>query len=81
MCDVHLIESGRESIAHWSGSCSYCCNPINGPAAIVRGTLDDGSPGIVELHYHPDCLDGFEYEGIDDNDGCFSYGTPTAVLV
>jgi hypothetical protein len=78
MCDVHLIETERRHLAHWQGLCSFCEDQINGPCDEVVGELDDGSPGSHHFHYHPDCLDGIEYDGVEENDGCFSYGRPTA---
>lgn len=77
MCDAHLIETKRRSLAHWVGKCSFCERKIRGRCDVVVGVLDDGSPEVLCFHYHPDCLDGIEYEGVDENDGCFSYGRPT----
>ncbi len=33
---------------------------------------------MLEFHYHPDCLDGIEYDDVDENEGCSSYGMPSA---
>lgn len=73
MCEVHLIERARKR-ATWQGPCSFCGGLIDGQCDVVYGTLDDGTPGVQVLRYHPDCLDGIEYDGQDENDGCFSYG-------
>lgn len=81
MCDVHLDEIARVPHAHIAERCSSCDAPINGPGICVAGTLDDGSPsGIQLLYYHADCLDGIEYDGQDDHDGCFWYGPARRVV-
>lgn len=80
MCDVHLDEIKREYGVTWHGKCSFCEEPINGKCDVVYGTLDDGSPGLHVMRYHPDCLDGIEFDGQDENDGCFSYGVVTEIL-
>ena len=77
MCDVHLVETSRRRLAHWRGPCSFCERKVDGAADVVVGHLDDGSPGTLEFHYHPDCLDVIEYDDVDENDGCFSYGVPS----
>lgn len=80
MCDVHLIEIRREHIDHWIGACSCCSDKIDGECDVVLGRLDDGTPGIQVLRYHPECLDGIELEGHDENEGCFTYGEVSEVL-
>lgn len=81
MCDVHLIEQGREevrlSLANFK-VCSHCDHPVVGRAVRLWGVLDDKSPGTYEFFYHPDCVVDMEFDRdeIAKNDGCFSYGTP-----
>ncbi len=77
MCDAHLIEKARSRLLQWRGPCSFCDGAIDGACDLVAGELDDGSPGLLIFYYHPDCLDGIEYDGVDDNDGCFTYGRPS----
>lgn len=79
MCDVHLIETKRDQVI-WQGRCSFCEGEIDGDCSVVYGILDDGTPGVHVLRYHPDCLDGIEFEGHDENDGCFSYGRVSETL-
>jgi hypothetical protein len=79
MCDVHLIETERQRTT-WRGLCAFCEGEIHGDCAVVDGTLDNGTPGVQVLRYHPDCLDGIEYEGQDENDGRFSYGRISETL-
>ena len=74
MCDVHLIELRREHGVHWHGQCSACGNVIDGVGDVVYGELDDGTPGVQVLRYHPDCLDAIEDDGVEENDGCFTFG-------
>lgn len=78
MCDVHLIEMGRERRKALTHPCCYCGKAINGEGVYVWGRLDDGSPGLHGFTYHEDCVELMKYDtdDIDENDGCFSYGTP-----
>lgn len=80
MCDVHLIELRREYGVAWMGRCSSCAQPIQGSCDVVYGELDDGSPGVQVLRYHPDCLEGIEDDGVDEGNGCFQYGTVSEVI-
>ena len=77
MCDVHLVETRRESL--WSDegiTCCYCQYVIEASAVRIEGTLDDGSPGTHVFMYHEDCVWDMEHDLSEENDGCFSYGTP-----
>lgn len=82
MCEVHLIESKRERCESICAACAYCEASISGPGIRVEGCLDDGSPGILEFFYHEDCALFMEYDQdeIAENDGCFSYGSPSRVI-
>lgn len=71
--------SGRESV-RWRGACSFCERLIDGDCSVVYGRLDDGTPGLQVLRYHPGCLDGIEYEGQDEHEGCFHYGRVSEVM-
>lgn len=78
MCDVHLIEQGREVRNLSAYRCCYCGEPIPGQGTWVWGTLDDGTPGVFSFAYHTDCAEDMEWdaEAIEEGDGCFSYGSP-----
>lgn len=80
MCNVHLTEQHREHGVSWNGFCSFCSERIHGLCDVVYGVLDDGTPGVQVLRYHPGCLDGIEYGGMAENDGWFNYGTVAEVL-
>jgi hypothetical protein len=83
MCDVHLIETHRETRPAKAGTmCCYCSKKICGDGVVVEGHLDDGSPGLHRFAYHDDCAWDMEHDldEIDAHDGCFSYGTAVEVI-
>jgi hypothetical protein len=55
---------------------------VTGEEVVVKGHLDDGSPGLHRFVYHGDCAWDMEYDldEIDENDGCFSYGAATEII-
>lgn len=78
MCDVRLLETARQALPFLSARCSYCEQQIEGRGVLVKGVLDDGSPGELQFAYHDDCVVDmeFDFEEIEANEGCFSYGAP-----
>jgi hypothetical protein len=78
MCDVHLIETRRETRTNVRCACGYCGEAITGTCTYIVGTLDDGSPGEYAFAYHAECVLDMEFdaETIAEHDGCFSYGSP-----
>lgn len=83
MCDVHLIEMGRTRRNLLPYPCCYCGYEIKGAGIYVWGRLDNGSPGVHGFAYHDDCVNLVMYDtdDIEENDGCFSYGTPVETVV
>lgn len=79
MCDVHLDELERLSV-RMTGLCCYCGEALSDveDSTLIRGSLDDGTPGVFEFVYHAECVFWMEFDTdeIDANEGCFSYGTP-----
>ncbi len=82
MCDVHLLETARQTVLSLSAKCCYCGQQIEGPGVLIKGVLDDGTPGELQFVYHEDCAFDmeFDFEEIEGNDGCFSYGAPATEL-
>lgn len=72
-----MIEDRRLVVPATGKKCSYCEGIIRGDGVLIQGRLDDGSPGVFEAYYHPDCSEDMEYDY--DETGCFQYGEVVAV--
>lgn len=83
MCDVHLVETSRQTCHAKAGTaCCYYGAKLAGEAVAIEVHLDDGSPGLHRFVYHEDCAWDMEHDldEIAENDGCFSYGAATEII-